>query len=109
MGVEEQQTEASEGSMGVLTNPNFQALLLGKPGCAREWMSGSSVESCCLCSSPALQHREADAPLLGHGMESRVTASTPWRASSQNPSRGLGSSCTTCSIMWLYSFKPIGF
>lgn len=48
MGVEEQQTEASEGSMGVLTNPNFQALLLGKPGCAREWMSGSSVESCCL-------------------------------------------------------------
>lgn len=110
MGVEEQKTKASEGPMGVLTNPNFQALLLGKRGCAREWLGRSSgdfhvsVESCCPCSYPASQHLEAGVPLLGHGVESQVTASVPWRASSQNPFGGLGSACTMCSITWLYSF-----
>lgn len=65
MGVEQQQTKASEGSMGVSANPNFQALLLGKPGCAQEWVGGSSGDCCCPCSSPELQHLEANVPLLG--------------------------------------------
>lgn len=68
-GVEEYQTKTSEGSMGVLTNPNFQALLIGKPGFSRVdgwkfWRFPDVWESCCSCSSPASQHLEADVPLL---------------------------------------------
>lgn len=33
--------------------------------------------------------------------ESQVTASIPWRASSQNPSEGLVSPCTMCSVTQL--------